>query len=261
MKATTMKKYMAPRTINGKRNSGNGVVLIAALLVLAMVTVMGLYGTRMAGLEQHVASNTRANMSTFFYAESGLNHGMVMLANEFDDYNSDNIALGNNPTWSYALDGTAFPSAATEFFCQDCDAGESYLTGAWTNGGVQIISRSNTFGNLTIIYTVTLWDNDESYKDSTYDEYDINCANNNTDPIVDCDGYIVLRSVTQAFAAGSTDPVSESIQEMVLQGSVDSSGAILPGVSQEFANEGSASGGSDLHDIDFTAADFQRVSL
>jgi len=265
------------RKINGAKNNLSGAVLILALLVLALVTTMGVFAATRSSVEQRIAGNSRSQMSTFYMAEAGLNNAKQILISQFGDKNVNAIALGNQANWTWLLDGSSYSTAAAKTYCQDCSAGTVYqFTGNWLSGGVQIVNSQVDVGNQTYVMTVTAWDNDEYLKadDPAFDTTSCTTYNSGgktygdpdptdntrSNPAKDCDALVLIRSVAKGYPLTSGTPtgtpLSQSIQEMMLGGTFTSGGALLSGLSQEFANEGKTSTGIDVNEIDFNAADF-----
>lgn len=231
-----------------------GAVLLLALLILAMVTVMGIYSATKSSIEQRIANNMRTNMGAFFIAETGLKHAKTILAKDFQDGNAAKLAAAlEEPDWDFLLDGSmyALPMSLT-YFCGPvpttaanggCGDGESMLDGPWTAAGVQIAQRTVTVGNLDITYTVTAWDNfgedtNPNNGDGTEDK----------DPTTDDDQLIYIRSVAVAMSGAAE--VGRAIQQMTLAGQVSNPMSFddLPG--QEGFGASKASAGRDIDEID-----------
>lgn len=270
-------RYITSTRYSANSASGRGgAVMILALLVLALITTMGVFAATRSSVEQRIAGNSSAAMSTFYVAEAALHHAKEMLIEDFGNENVANIQLGNEANWTWLLDGSIYATAPAMYHCQGCEDGVVYkFTGAWINNGVTVMDRQIDFGNRTYTYTVTAWDNDE-YLKADNSEFDPNCAtlssggdtygdpdpNDTTrsNPAIDCDKKILIRAVAQAWPLTAGTPtgasLAESIQEMALGGDFKSGGGILSGLSQEFANEGKSSSGVDMNEIDFSAPDF-----
>lgn len=251
-------RYAKRAGFAGPLEQRDGAVLILALLVLALVTVMGVYSATRTSLEQQVANNMKSSAAVFYAAEAGLNHARSLLEEEFVNRNQTKVTSSSDtPDWSFVLDGSVYSSAASNYWCETGCLEVEMANGAWIAGGVQIIQRTYAADNVTYTYTVTAWDNDESHKDTSvdsngdrnFDDYDDTAcgAGPDTDPTVDCDGNIAIRSVAVATVNGAE--VASAILEMNLVGSISNTGQIVPGLSQEFVNSGKTSSGSDLSEI------------
>ena len=88
-------------------NNERGFAIIVALLMLAIITVMGIAATRTSETETRIAVNDRLYNIAFYTAEAGT----AFVAESPSFYGSDNITVGGSlsfpndadPTESYAL--------------------------------------------------------------------------------------------------------------------------------------------------------------
>ncbi|MDH5679671.1 MAG: hypothetical protein OEZ28_13790 [Nitrospinota bacterium] len=275
--------------IRGRRPAGgkDGAVLVLALLTLAMVTVLGVYSATRSSLEQQIANNMENQVMAFFSAEAGISHGRRVMQNEFVKANEQNMVNNLKPNWNFMLNGQYNGIVAGTYWCGDypttasngCEYGASAFDGLWTQHGVQILQNTTVIGVKTVEYTVTVWDNvdhmfDASlYADGSYagtdssvaiDLNNTSCVDtgatdlskkkpekscpNDYDPVNDKDGMIFVRSKGIVYLNGVE--VSEAIHELTFQGQISGKGQIIPGLAQEFANEGHSSSGMDLEEID-----------
>jgi hypothetical protein len=132
-----------------------GSAIVAALLILALGTIIGIAAIKTSTVERQSAFNFLTYERTFYTAEAGLERAKEVLKMEF----SRQVAP-SNPTeanWSFAL------ATATD---------SSYA------GGVKLLNNQSLDGNT---YTVTIWDNKDE-------------APAVDDPKVDKDRMIWLRS-------------------------------------------------------------------
>ncbi|VAX20803.1 hypothetical protein MNBD_NITROSPINAE01-1194, partial [hydrothermal vent metagenome] len=144
-----MKKTTSSSTSAKPMNNRRGATLVLAMLVLAMVTIMGVYSATRSSLEQNISKNLETDMSLFFAAEAGLNHAVKILSNDFA--NPAVNSAGSN--WNFALDGSRYGQVATARVVQN---------GQWTAGnGVPITSQTFSVGAITVNYTVELWNNND----------------------------------------------------------------------------------------------------
>ena len=60
------------KTLKDTINNENGFVLVVALLMLAVVTVIGIAATQTSDIEMRVAANEKARVDDFYDAEGGL---------------------------------------------------------------------------------------------------------------------------------------------------------------------------------------------
>jgi len=241
------------RTVNGR----SGAVLVAVLLLLLMVTVLGVFSATRASMEQRISANEKENTMAFYSADGGLDHSYMLLKAQLENsLNTDATNIGKRaqglpPVWNFLINPTTGASAS-QYYCADCDGTtEKMVNGAWISGGVQVLSRTFNTGNLDVRYTVTAWNNDES-GNSTAPCTGVTSATN------DCDGVIIVRSVAQAFVAGTTtNPVAESVvQAAFTSGTASSVGG--EGLADPFANTGKTSTATDVNDI--TAANLASTT-
>ncbi|MDH4185268.1 MAG: pilus assembly PilX N-terminal domain-containing protein [Nitrospinota bacterium] len=277
----------------------DGAVLILSLLILAMITVLGVYTATRTAMEQQIANNMENQVEAFFSAEAGISHGRQVMQNAFVKYNEELMkspATGTKaklPNWSFMLNGTYNGKVAGTYWCggypmwssPDCAGGASPINGPWTTHGVEVLNRTITVGSKTVQYSVMVWDNidymfsalleaDNSYQGSDgsikvipppydlceqpqvkYDstgKLDINLDDlagcyQNYNPVEDRDGSVFVRSTGTVSVGGQV--VATAAHELTFQGLIAGKGQIIPGLAQEFANEGHSSSGMDLHDI------------
>jgi hypothetical protein len=272
-----------------RRPSGgqDGAILVLALLTLAMITVMGVFSATRSVIEMQIANNMENQVMAFYAAEAGISHGRKVLQNEFIKHNQEKLRLKgilgkDKPNWNFILDGTYNGTAAGAIWCgeypsgalNDCAHGASAYDGIWSLHGVDIVTRTWTQGNKTILYTVTVWDDVDwqftqalgggagSYTDldGAIIQYpggdNLNCTGVKSPPS-DCfwdynptdeqDAIIYVRSKGQVFIGGQE--LSAAVHELVFEGQVSARSNVIPGLAQEFANEGHSSSGMDLNEI------------
>ena len=233
-----------------------GAILVVTLLVLALITIMGVYSATKAGMETKIAGNAKWKTVAFFAAEAGLNHAKELLTQQFSDANTVTGAT-TYANWDFAL------APATYYHCQNCDTdtNSGLLKGPWLDNGVIFLKNSVQSGNVTFEYTVYIWDNFELTYEATLPTDAFYCTVDtseggvgtytitdntggkvkieptvNNDPTKDCDSTIVIRSVATATTA-SGEIVATSVQELSVSATT-SGEAILPGLGQEFEGSG-----------------------
>jgi len=169
----------------------NGSVMVAAILILALLTIIGIAATNKSTTEQHLAVNTLLYERAFYTAEAGFEHAKGVLKVPYTEQNQSNIALGNPGNWSFVLNQSGVI------------AGLDKATTCTFDGGVELLN-SKLEG---ISYVVTIWNN-----------YDGDASGTTCTPEVDNDGRIVVRTV-------ATDPRgSVCAIESLIEGTTDSGG-------------------------------------
>lgn len=195
-----------------------GAALITALVILALLTIIGMAATNTSMLETMISATERTQSEAFYAAEAGVEHLRRNFKNIFLDKNMSKFASGIDPDWDFALEGP------DETFNSSDDAtGITYLTG----------SRWITDGNLSgnYLYNVTVWDNDDGgtagneYRDDT-------------------DGIIFLRADARVPGGGSA-----SI-EIMLKGAASSGDALSSGAAQEGGGAGKNFSANDVNAVD-----------
>ena len=165
-----------------------GATLITSLMVIALIAMLAMAATYSALVEKRIADNMVKNTAVFYAAESGLAHGEAVLLDKH----------ATSTTWVFVFDGSdgdfTYP-ATPAFHCEGCEAaGVDEVTGPWLNDGGVIVLPTQTYvlDGLTYSYTVTAWNNNDGPACGT-----------TTDPIVDCDGKITIRSVATVGKNGA----------------------------------------------------------
>ena len=83
----------------------DGYIIIAAIMILALLTIICVSALRMSTTEIKIATNELLYERTFYAAEAGLQHLTELLRLQFVDRNSAILSAGGTPTWSFALQG------------------------------------------------------------------------------------------------------------------------------------------------------------
>jgi len=195
----------------------NGSVIVAALMILALLTIIGFAAINNSTTEQHLATNTLLYERAFYVTEAGFEHAKAILRVPYTEQNQANIALGNPGNWSFALNGSGvIPGAAAAGDCTFDD-------------GV-VLLQSELDG---ITYTVRIWNN--------YDGAGGACT-----PELDTEGSIMIRVVATG-PRGATCAI-----ESLIEGSTDS-GNLDGYKAQAGAGAGKSYSNNDLEEItDFT---------
>ncbi len=119
-----------------------GSVIVAALMILALLTIIGFAATNMSTTEMSISTNSLLYERAFFTAEAGLQRTKESLRTQFDDFNGPAIASGGQPVWDFALDGSMFPPPTTDteigfntvkFIAGDTLNGDTYSVRFWDN--------------------------------------------------------------------------------------------------------------------------------
>ncbi len=132
-----------------------GFAIFGAVLVLALVTIIGIAAISTSTSERRTATNFMLYERVFYSAEAGLEHVKEAFKNTLrTPANIAVMAIMGRPDWSFALNGATATSYA---------------------GGVTWISGQTIDVNT---YTITVWDNDDG----------------DGDPAQDADGLIFIRS-------------------------------------------------------------------
>ena len=150
-----------PQTNILKKNQ-KGYIIIAALLVLALLTIISVSAINMSRTELQISTNELLYEKAFYAAESGLQHLTELLRIQYVAGNSAILASGGTPTWSFALQGAV-----------DSD-GDSVGDFA---GSVEVINKK--LDGIDIL--VRVWNNDDL----------------GGGPLTDSDGLIYARSVAE----------------------------------------------------------------
>jgi len=132
-----------------------GFAIFGAVLVLALVTIIGIAAISTSTSERRTATNFMLYERVFYSAEAGLEHVKEAFKNTLrTPANIAVMAIMGRPDWSFALNGATDTTYA---------------------GGVRWITNQTIDINT---YTITVWDNDDS----------------DGDPTQDADGLVFIRS-------------------------------------------------------------------
>ena len=154
-----------------KIDNERGVVLVIALIMLCLMSIIGTAVSNTSSIETMISGVERDKQEAFYVAEAGADHVKGLLTSMFIQRNAQNIALGQDPDWDFALDGS--------------EDGIDAATGTNYEGGVDWIT-DEPFGN-NYTYSVRIWDTAD-----------------NGDPQDDDDGVIYIRSVARGPNGGET---------------------------------------------------------
>jgi hypothetical protein len=174
----------------------NGSVIVAALMILALLTIIGFSAINNSTTEQHLATNTLLYERAFYVTEAGFEHAKAVLKVPYTEQNQGNIALGNPGSWTFALNGSGvIPGMAA--------AADSDGDGVGDFAGGVVLVQSDLDG---ILYTVTAWNNDDSASGGT--------------PSSDSDGRMMIRAVSTG-PRGATCAIESLIEGTTDSGNLD----------------------------------------
>ncbi|MGD8334158.1 MAG: pilus assembly PilX N-terminal domain-containing protein [Desulfobacterales bacterium] len=125
-------------------NNDRGSVIVAALMILALLTIVGFAATNMSSTELNISTNSLLYERAFYTAEAGLERAKESLRAPFIDQNTAKIASGGDGDWSFALDGSldGYNAAVNDpelgvpavlWIAQDDLGGVSYSVRIWDN--------------------------------------------------------------------------------------------------------------------------------
>ena len=194
-----------------------GAVLITALIILALLTIIGIAATNTSTLETMISATEKTHVEAFHAAEAGVEHLRRNFKNIFVEENKDKFAAGTDPDWDFALAGPDDTDPETY-----AASGTSYeQAGRW-------IFEGDLNGNY--LYNVYVWNNQDG-----------------GNALDDKDGVIYMRADAQVPNGGSA-----SI-EILLHG--DASGG--SSISGYGAQEGGGAGKNySSRDVDVVDANF-----
>jgi hypothetical protein len=125
-------------------NDDRGSVMVAALMILVLLTIIGISASNISVTEVQIATNSLLHERAFYTAESGLGHAKELLKVPFVQQNTVKVATGATPDWDFAI----------------TDA-----TGPGFNGGVAWVNTALA----GVSYTVTVWNNPDDVGGATDD--------------------------------------------------------------------------------------------
>ncbi|CAB1060432.1 hypothetical protein D1BOALGB6SA_5198 [Olavius sp. associated proteobacterium Delta 1] len=128
--------------ITFRRRKEDGYIIIAAVLILSLLTIICVSAVNMSTTEMKIATNELLYERAFYAAEAGLQHVTELLRLQYVNRNSAILSSGGTPTWSFALQGAV----------------DSDLDGAGDfEGSVTVIDRK--FDEIDLL--VRIWNNDD----------------------------------------------------------------------------------------------------
>jgi hypothetical protein len=129
-----------------------GSVIIAAVMVLALLTIITFMAMNTSNTELQISSNALIYKKTFYAAEAGLEHVMKLIEGPFVAHNAPKVETGARADWNFALDGSNV-NPANDLNADNIGEYDPDYDGAvWINAAA--------IGGVT--YTVSLWNNDDT---------------------------------------------------------------------------------------------------
>lgn len=123
-----------------------GAVLITALVILALLTIIGIAATNTSMLETMISATEKNRTEAFYAAEAGIAHLRRNLKSLYVEHNKNNAPAAQN--WDFALAGPV-----------DTDPDTGPATGRTYQTGALWIKEGDLSGNY--LYDVTVWNNDD----------------------------------------------------------------------------------------------------
>lgn len=210
-------------------NNEGGFTLILALILLMLLTIIGTTAVNTSTTETMISSAEEVKRTTFYVAESGVEHATAMLRSMFVARNQTAIqtalAAGSvpQPRWDFALNGDVVGTAASpqpapgSQWVAKFDAGAPWIVNAALGSGYT--------------YNVRVWNNADVPNGSPNPEQ------------TDTDGLIVVG----AIATGPRN--SRAAIEVILNGGIDQSTSTSAYTAQAGAGAGKNYNAADVASI------------
>lgn len=131
-----------------KINNDKGVALITALLVLAVLTMLGLAATLVSSTDMQIAGNEKVALQGQYAAEAGIEKAMVMLNTSTTAgaiHEPSGIVWGSASTWSHPVAGTVADENGAVFYSFTTTVSYKQVVGGGYNGKVAFFNRSSNF--------------------------------------------------------------------------------------------------------------------
>jgi len=194
-----------------------GAALITAIVILALLTIIGMAATNTSMLETMIAGTEKSRTEAFYAAEAGIEHLRRNFRDVFVDKNKNKFAASEPPDWDFALigpDQIAGPGGDN-----DDAKGITYQT------ATRWIENGNLAGGYT--YDVWVWNNEDGGS-----------------AIDDKDGVIYMRSDAQVPNGGTASV------EIILRGGASGGSSISGYGAQEGAGAGKSFTSNDVDTVD-----------
>ena len=160
-----------------------GLVMVAVILILALVTIIGIAARNMSSTEVNISTNSLLYERAFYTAEAALRLAKASLSAPYVNQNQAQIAGGGEGNWTFALDGSL------DGYGVAMDDPNDNLIGTHL---VWWIKQGKLNG---VTYSVRVWDN-----------------NDDGDPTTDTDGLIYVRADAENPARGGRCSIEELVE-------------------------------------------------
>jgi hypothetical protein len=115
-------------------NDDKGSVMVAALMILVLLTIIGISASSLSVTEVQIATNSLLHERAFYTAEAGLQHAKELLKVPFVQQNTVKVATGAGADWDFAIaDATASSFDGGVDWINTNLAGVSYTVTVWNN--------------------------------------------------------------------------------------------------------------------------------
>ena len=222
-------KYL--KKIPERMNNEDGFTIILALILLMLLTIIGATAINTSTTETMISSAEEVKRTTFYVAESGVEHATAMLRSQFVARNQTTIqaalASGTDPQprWDFALNGDVTGTSAStrpapgSQWRAKFDAGVPWIVDAPLGSGYT--------------YSVSVWNNADTLDTTSLFPPEQK----------DTDGLIVVG----AIATGPRN--SRAAVEVVLNGAIDDESATSAYTAQAGAGAGKNYNAADVNAI------------
>ena len=140
------------KTVFFIQENEKGSVIIAAIMILALLTVTTFMAMNTSDTEVQISGNALIYKKTFYTAETGIEHAMKLLEGPFVIHNAPKVKSGARADWNFALDGSNVNPANDPNSDSFGEYDPDYGGAVWINQA--------TIGGVT--YTVSLWNNQDT---------------------------------------------------------------------------------------------------
>jgi hypothetical protein len=115
-------------------NDDRGSVMVAALMILVLLTIIGISASNISVTEVQIATNSLLHERAFYTAEAGMEHAKELLKVPFVQQNTVNVATGAGADWDFAIvNATGSTFAGGVAWVDTTLDGVSYTVTVWNN--------------------------------------------------------------------------------------------------------------------------------